>query len=73
MPINEQKEVINAIGQHITDWRILGEELKLTPARLDGIDIDNRQNNHKLRATIQAWYDNTPESCWEDVIHSTGN
>ena len=73
MPINEQKEVINAIGQHITDWRSLGEELKLTPARLDGIDIDNRHNNHKLRATIRAWYDNTPESCWEDVIQALVN
>ena len=73
LEVSGSDEVINAIEQHITDWRILGEELKLTPARLDGIDIDNRHNNHKLRATIRAWYDNTPDSCWEDVIQALMN
>ena len=72
-PINEHREVINAIEQHIADWKILGEELKLAPARLDGIDIDNKHNKHKLRATIRAWYHNTPESCWEDVIQALVN
>jgi len=65
--------VINAIGPYISDWRILGEGLKLTPARLDAIDIDNTDTKHKLRATIHAWYDNTPESCWEHVIHALVN
>lgn len=71
--VNEQSEVIDAIGPYISDWRILGEGLKLTPARLDAIDIDNRDTKHKLRATIHAWYDNAPESCWEHVIHALVN
>ena len=73
LEVSGSDEVINTIEQHMTDWRIFGEELKLTPARLDGIDIDSRHNKHKLRATIRAWYDNTPVSCWEHVIQALVN
>ena len=73
VPVNEQSEVINAIEPYISDWRILGEELGLRPARLEAIDIDNRDTRHKLRATIRAWYNENPESCWEHVIQALVN
>ena len=68
--IDDYMEVIRAIENDISKWKLLGEELGITSTELDQVDKDQHGEQNKLRETIRLWQRRTPknEFCWEKLI-----
>ena len=63
-------EASHAIESDFSKWRLLGEELGITPTELNRIDREQDGELSKLRETIQEWWRGVPADkfCWEKLI-----
>ena len=66
-PIKDVSAALDELSS-ITDWKTLGEELKVPQEDLEAIDHDNRKIEHKRKETIRKWFSNTERPCWEMVV-----
>ena len=66
-PIKDVSAAIDELSS-ITDWKTLGEELKVPQEDLEAIDHDNRKIEHKRKETIRKWFSNTERPYWETVV-----
>ena len=63
-------KVNQAVENHISDWRLLGEYLGINPTELDRINKDQDGEKSRLKATIFEWQRGVTEDafCWEKLI-----
>ena len=54
----------------VTDWKTLGEQLKVPQEVLETIDSNNPKAERKIAETINAWFKITEETCWETVVRA---
>ncbi len=48
-------ENLNSISQEIADWKILAEDLGLTPAEIFAIKADPHIDEHRPREVLNKW------------------
>ena len=70
--IDSAAEVIQAIEKDISDWKLLGEELGISPTDLEQVNGDQHGEQSKLRETVRLWQRRVPEDkfCWEKLINT---
>ena len=66
-PIEDVSAVLDELHS-VTDWKTMGEELKVPREDLEAIDNDNRKTEHKRKETIRKWFSSMETPCWEMVV-----
>ena len=64
----EDVSVVRDELRSVTDWKTLGEELKVPHEVLENIDSNNPKAERKLVETIRAWFNFMEKPCWEMVV-----
>ncbi len=68
--ISNVRDLIIALRE-VSDWRTLGENLGTEPVKLDAIDEELEETEHKKRAVLRAWFEGqSVVACWEEVIRA---
>ena len=65
--IKDERVVRDSLST-VSDWKVLGQELRLPQKSIDEIDIDNQKAEHKRREIIHKWFDYQEKPCWEAVV-----
>lgn len=64
----EDVSVVRDELRSVTDWKTLGEELKVPHEVLENIDSNNPRAERKLVETIHKWFNSMEKPCWEMVV-----
>ena len=65
--IRSERDLTNALTD-ISEWKKLGYELRVRNYKLESIDEDEKGTDSKLRATLNAWYNQQDHNpCWQSI------
>ena len=62
------EELISQLSEITGDWKILAEDLGVPRSRIERIQLDEHNTEHRRRAVLRVWYDSQEQPCWETVI-----
>ncbi len=63
------RDLIVALRE-VSDWRSLGENLRVEPEKLKAIEQELEEMEQKKRATIRAWFEGQQVACWEEILRA---
>ena len=76
LKIENTQDVFEMMYEAREKWRSIGGVFRLTEATLNNIDVENRNNDDKLRKVITEWlnkYGGTEECTWTHVAMALRN
>ena len=61
-------DIVAALYQARTKWRLIGLGLKVLPGDLQAIEDENRKQEDCLRCMLTKWLEKSDNNTWEAIV-----